>query len=587
MRTTLLAAFMISSCLCYAQEPPVLIQAEKITGSILQHAVTEKELLIDRNRNYFTELTASAHDSVHISEPELRRSSSLLQSLEGIYSDYLRSDNNIAVGPEHVVQVINSSYLSSLIRVWDKAGNILIDKSLFKDLTGDFDWGDPNIIYDWEADRFVITFLFSEEDQKLIIAVSDSNDPTGSWTGYSFITPGKWPDYEKLGRWGNSYVITTATSHPAVYLVNRDQLLSGEETLDVVSLSVLRIPGMSWQGLSPIHQTGYNPLPDARPPSVARIVEGSYYPEDSVADRLEIFSFQINWADPLAATVTGPVIIPVMSFDHSVCDSVTPNACLEQPGTDVRIWPCEDFLMDKPQMVIMDGNLHVVCTHVVNAGDSVAGMKWYELLCDASGSWSLVQEGLQSPDENHRFMGSISINEDGVIALGYNIVSSTVFPGFRAATHRPCDPQGTMGEEITGATGSAPNASNSYGDYNSMVSDPTDGSFWFTAQYNASSKWSTRVIQFSADSCTTDQIETSANTIVQWYPNPANNLLHVSCKEPGTWYIRITDQSGKDIYISSFYDQTNVVLDSFPAGLYIGNVYNDAGRETQFTFVRN
>ena len=41
----------------------------------------------------------------------------------------------------------------------------------------------------------------------------------------------------------------------------------------------------------------------------------------------------------------------------------------------------------------------MVCTHVVNAGDSVAGMKWYELLCDASGSWSLVQEGLQSPDE--------------------------------------------------------------------------------------------------------------------------------------------------------------------------------------------
>lgn len=75
---------------------------------------------------------------MYISEPELRRSSSLLQSLEGIYSDYLRSDNNIAVGPEHVVQVINSSYLSSLIRVWDKAGNILIDKSLFKDLTGDF-----------------------------------------------------------------------------------------------------------------------------------------------------------------------------------------------------------------------------------------------------------------------------------------------------------------------------------------------------------------------------------------------------------------------------------------------------------------
>ena len=73
---------------------------------------------------------------------------SILSNWEGLKSKYLRSDNNIAVGPNHVVQMINSALFSSYIRVWNKTGDIIINKANMYDLVGEPDYGDPNIIYD-------------------------------------------------------------------------------------------------------------------------------------------------------------------------------------------------------------------------------------------------------------------------------------------------------------------------------------------------------------------------------------------------------------------------------------------------------
>ena len=84
----------------------------------------------------------------------------ILDNYEGLKSNYLRSDNNIAVGPDHVVQIINTNYLFSYLRVWNKSGNILIDKISFLELSGFFDYGDTNIIYDEQADRWEISLLF-------------------------------------------------------------------------------------------------------------------------------------------------------------------------------------------------------------------------------------------------------------------------------------------------------------------------------------------------------------------------------------------------------------------------------------------
>ncbi len=115
---------------------------------------------------------------------------------------YAPPDSNLAVGPNHIVQMVNVQFA-----VYDKSGTIFAGYpkyigSIFSALgggcTGNF--GDPIVQYDKAADRWLISQLgsfsapFSE-----CIAVSRTNDPTGAYNlyAYSFGPPARtaptWP----------------------------------------------------------------------------------------------------------------------------------------------------------------------------------------------------------------------------------------------------------------------------------------------------------------------------------------------------------------------------------------------------------
>src|ERR1041385_8379014 len=129
------------------------------------------------------------------------------------------SDENIGVGPKHVVQTTNTGF-----RIYDKAGNPLVApkaiKSLFSKLGGvcaTFERGDPIVMHDRLADRWVISqFDFANAKAAPFfecIAVSKTSDPTGSYYTYAFQTPTEtppnptpgpgqnFPDYPHLGTW--------------------------------------------------------------------------------------------------------------------------------------------------------------------------------------------------------------------------------------------------------------------------------------------------------------------------------------------------------------------------------------------------
>lgn len=79
----------------------------------------------------------------------------------------------------------------------------------------------------------------------------------------------------------------------------------------------------------------------------------------------------------------------------------------------------------------------------VNGAD-LAGIRWYELRKAGGGPWSIFQQGDYSPDGTNRWMGSIAMDRNGNIALGYSVSSSTVFPGIRYTGRVSSEPLGTM-----------------------------------------------------------------------------------------------------------------------------------------------
>ena len=107
-------------------------------------------------------------------------------------------DPSGAVGPNHYIQMINST----TFKVYNKSSmTVLLTASLgslWTPATGNN--GDPIVMYDKVADRWFLAQFGTSTDNKIYIAVSTTNDPTGSYYTYTFVSP-QFPDYLKFGVW--------------------------------------------------------------------------------------------------------------------------------------------------------------------------------------------------------------------------------------------------------------------------------------------------------------------------------------------------------------------------------------------------
>src|SRR5262245_42744264 len=124
-------------------------------------------------------------------------------------------DTNGDVGPNHYVQTVNSQY-----QVWDKSGNSLLGpiniNTIWSGFGGDCQThnnGDPIVLYDHLADRwlisqFAINFGAGQQGHQCI-AVSTSDDPTGTWHRYDFqIGNNIINDYPHFGVWPDGYYMS-------------------------------------------------------------------------------------------------------------------------------------------------------------------------------------------------------------------------------------------------------------------------------------------------------------------------------------------------------------------------------------------
>lgn len=120
-----------------------------------------------------------------------------------------------AVGEDHIVVVLNDNYLS-----FNKAGTELQNtdlNALFGDIEEN-DAFDPRVVYDSDEQRFFACAAdgrAASAGSQLLIAVSNSADPTAGWTAFAVDTgqdiggvEQHWPDFPMLGF--NGSVVTVS-----------------------------------------------------------------------------------------------------------------------------------------------------------------------------------------------------------------------------------------------------------------------------------------------------------------------------------------------------------------------------------------
>jgi hypothetical protein len=425
-------------------------------------------------------------------------------NLDGVYPP----DTNGDVGPNHYVQFINLHF-----QIFNKSG-----VSLYGPAAGNTLWtgfggpcetrndGDPIALYDPIADRWIMSQFVATTPFGQCIAVSQTPDPTGAWYRYFFqLSTTVFYDYPKFGVWPDGYYMSAnrftgnSASGPAEIVFDRSRMLQGLPA----TYQEFQPGNGSTQTFLPADLDGSTPPPAGAP---------NYYAHRG-STTLDVWKFHVDWTTPGNSSFTGPTSLTVAAYNQ-LCSGT--RSCIPQPGTTRGVDGLGDRLMFRLAYRNFGDHESLVVTHSVDLGTTQAtfhaGVRWYEVRATPPGAAPvLFQQGTYAPDATHRWLGSVAMDRDGNMALGYSVSDgSSTFPGIRYTGRLVGDAPGTMPQGETtlmDGSGSQTGSASRWGDYAMMAVDPVDDcTFWFTTEYiptTGTAPWKTRIGSFKFASCGT------------------------------------------------------------------------------------
>ncbi len=444
-------------------------------------------------------------DSVRQTQMGTRQSPTPLQNFAGLSFDgWYPPDTNGDVGPNNYIQAVNIA-----IGIYSKTGTLQASfsfDSLFSSNGGtgtpcdNSNYGDPIALYDATVDRWLVAdFAWSNSNGPFYecIAFSKTVNPvSGGWYLYAMLSGNSlFPDYPKFGVWSDGYYMSANLFNSSnysqgarVWALNRSDMLSGA-SLHAVYFDV----SSNYAGLLPGNLRGSTPPPSGEPAFFGSI--------DQNTNTFHLWKFQANWSTS-TFNFTGPQDLTVASFTMP-CNVANISACVpELNGQSV------DSLGDRLMMQLQYRNISGIeslwVNHTIAASSNTGyptGIRWYEIR-NPNGSPYVYQQGTFQPDSNYRWMGSLAVDKNGDMALGYSVSSASMYPAIRYAGRLVSDPLGQLcfaETSLIEGTGAQLYGSNRWGDYSAMTIDPVDDlTFWYTNEYYATTGggWQTRIGSF-------------------------------------------------------------------------------------------
>ncbi len=474
------------------------------------------------------------------------------------------------VGQDHYMQAVNATSIA----VYSKTGTLISEFSAntIWNSIGQSSAGDPIVLYDQEEDRWIMTEF--PNGNALLVGISTTSDPLGSWDAYSFGTP-SFPDYPKYGVWSNAYTVTTNENGPGTspcYFINRAELLAGAAT---VSIQRITVPGVNggpgFQVDSPLDWTGAMAPPASMGPTVLSLVDDAW--GGGLTDQIDIYTFDIDWDTPANSTYTTETVYP-SAFDTNPCS--VPGfgfSCVPQAGGGGGLDAIPETIMNQAHYRNFGTHESMVFNFITDAdGNNLSGIRWVELRRTGGGAWTVYQEGTYAPaDGLDRYMAGICMDGSGNIAMAFNASSESEFVSMRFTGRLASDPLGVMTiPENTVAIGTNTiNSFGRFGDYGHMSIDPTnDRTFWYTGEYGGGGGQSstTRIISFEFGQDSIDMGATSLVTPVSAPGLSATETVEVEVRNHG-----LVAQSSFDVgYI---FEGGTPVVESVSTTLNPGDYY--------------
>jgi hypothetical protein len=460
------------------------------------------------------------------------------------------SDDSLAVGPDHVFQIVNSQ-----LAIFTKTGTLVYGptstNTIFAGAGGvceDRPNGDAVVRYDQLAKRWLVVMpifrrtVFDADRSKagqpakpgdaarasvgrpgpppplpptpprgqqppqpregtyaICYALSTSTDPLGTYHRYVFERP-LFPDYPRPAIWTDGYYVPTSTGDEVIQkhacVVERAKMLSGEPAREQCVI----IDGVNFLNNADIDGQA---LPPKGAPTVMMAAGGTQLKQDFDDDGIFTWSFHVDWETPSKTKVDGPVKIPVAPYQY-LCNGQLTN-CVPQPGSERRLDAQGDKIMQRLVYRNVRGRESIVAVHSVNTASGGGGVRWYEFTIDKNRGVRLHQQSTYAPDSFYRWMASPAIDRQGNIAIGYSFGGASNFAGQRFAGRLAGDPPGTLTfhETVLVEGESAQNVMR-WEDYTQTAMDPGDDcTIWYVGDYvkKDAATYSTRIGSFRFPGC--------------------------------------------------------------------------------------
>ena len=255
-------------------------------------------------------------------------------SFDGIAkTGWIPPDNNLAVGPNHIGTIVNTS-----VAVYSKTGTLLSGPTniptifaAIGGLCGNDYVVDPIMLYDRPADRWVIAGIGLDYVSSYgeCVAVSTTNDPTGAYSLYFYSYGTTLPDYDKLSTWAtasnSAYLVTYNLNGGQADICgfDRAKMLAGNSSAAQLCQTA---PGNESSYL-PSDMDGPTVPPDGTP--------GLFLTwQNNNPGQLYLRKLTLNFATG-KSSLSSPTTISVAN-DNLSCGSGFGN-CVPQPGTSQKL----------------------------------------------------------------------------------------------------------------------------------------------------------------------------------------------------------------------------------------------------------
>ncbi len=405
-------------------------------------------------------------------------------------------DPELAVGPNHMIAVVNVA-----VAIYNKSGTAVLGptaaENLFTQPACKSGLYDPNVVYDEEANRWILAYdkgAFSSVGGYCML-VSFSGDPTGSWYEYffNFNSPSTWLDFPHAGV-GDNYIFMGANMFSMgglfiegrIYAFNKANLYAGNAVT-----AIQRGLGTDRSTPQPLRLHGHS---TGTWPNYGNL---HYFLTDPFNGR----NYHLIAWNPATAAMDVVANIDLGNSGQAVS--------VPQAGSSGRMmandWRPVDF-------EYRNGFGWIVQTVSCNPGGGVVNcIRWAQINL-SNGSIGPAGMGTYGSDGMYRFFPDLAVNHCNDMVVGYTRSSSSTFPSIWVTGRQSSNPNGVLqaeaqlkaGDTFYTAFDSSPRR---WGDYTGMTIDPNGRTFWYLGQYskntgNVNGRWGTYIGSFSYPSCT-------------------------------------------------------------------------------------